>query len=154
MHLTRLVSKSEQRLCITTGGLKAQVIIFLLLSLCLKLSPHLLTSVSQPYSQNQEEKTQKFLLFMTCFFAWLSPTWLKGIITPVTERDQCWALIKVATGGPEESSSSCLWSSLDTWTVSNLQLRACRSSRGRSSFLGPHRSFQTENADSAGGLRQ
>lgn len=57
---------------------------------------------------NQEEKTQKFLLFMTCFFAWLSPTWLKGIITPVTERDQCWALIKVATGGPEESSSSCL----------------------------------------------
>lgn len=44
---------------------------------------------------------QKKLLFvMTRFFAWLSFNWLRGIITTLTEGDQCWALIKVTTGVP------------------------------------------------------
>lgn len=51
--------------------------------------------------------------------------------------DQRWALIKVTTGGSEESSSSCLWSSLDTWSVQSREFRTGCRRRGQSRLDSP-----------------
>lgn len=51
--------------------------------------------------------------------------------------DQRWALIKVTTGGSEESSSSRLWSSLDTWSVQSREFRTGCRRRGQSRLDSP-----------------